>query len=126
MQLSIVTPPHPPPLPGDSGHLPGDSILYFVMSKVQPRVLPETAGDIFLVNPRIGPLPITPDAFGQSPGIHVYGHPGIVEFQSFDGNISPHKPGVGPGSAGTQYSVNPGKSPLDPRYCPGSGGRGYN
>ena len=35
------------PLPGDSGDLPGDSILYFVTSKVtkvQPQVLPGTAG----------------------------------------------------------------------------------
>ena len=43
--------PSPPPLPGDGGDLPGDLILYFVMSKVQPRVLPETARDFFLVNP---------------------------------------------------------------------------
>ena len=51
---------NPPPLSGDSGDLPGDSILYFVMSKVQPQVLPGTAGHIFLVNPRVGPHPLTP------------------------------------------------------------------
>ena len=58
-----------PPLLADSGDLPGDSILYFVLSKVQPRVLPRTAGHIFLVNPWVGPRPTTPGAFGQSPGI---------------------------------------------------------
>ena len=101
MQLSIVTLP-PPPLHGDSRDLPGDSVLYFVMSKVQPQVLPGTAGDIFLVNPQVGPRSITLGTFGQSPGI--CGHPGAVDFQPY---ISPHKPEVGPGSAGTKYSVNP-------------------
>ena len=73
---------HPgPPLPGDSGDLPGDSILYFVMSKVQPRVLLGTAGDIFLVNPLVGPRPIAQGAFGQSPGI--CGHPQVVDFWPF-------------------------------------------
>ena len=69
MQLSIVTPASL--LPGDSGGPVGDSILYHVMSKVRPRVLPRTAGHIFLVNPWVGPGPITLGAFGQSPGIYA-------------------------------------------------------
>ena len=60
MQLSIVSPaPH---YPGRAGDLSRDLILYFVMSKVQPRVMPGTAGDSFRVNPRVGPRPITPGA----------------------------------------------------------------
>ena len=79
MRLSTVT--SPPPLPGDSGDLPRDSILYFARSKVQPRVLPGIAGDIFLLNPRVGPQSITQGTFGQSP--IIYGHPGIVDFLPF-------------------------------------------
>ena len=70
-----------PPLSTGSGDLPGDSILYFVMSKVQPWALRGTAGDIFLVNPRVDPRPITPGAFGQR---HVIcGHPGVLDFRPF-------------------------------------------
>ena len=58
-----------PPLPRGSGDLPGDSILYFLTSKVQPWVLSGTAGGIFLVNPQVGPHPITPGTFVQSHGI---------------------------------------------------------
>ena len=77
MWLSIVTPA--PQYPGIAGTCLGIQILYFVMSKVQPRVLPMTAGDIFLVNSRVGPRPITPGTIGQSPGIS--GHPGVIDFR---------------------------------------------
>ena len=70
-----------PPLTRDREVLPRDSILYFVMSKVQPQVLPETVGDIFLENTQVGPRRITQGDFGQSPGI--CGHPGVVDFQPF-------------------------------------------
>ena len=81
MQLSIVTlAPH---YPGIAGTCPGiEFCTLIVMSiKVQPRVLPGTAGDIFLVNPQVGPRPITPGAFSQSPSICV--HPGVVDFRPF-------------------------------------------
>ena len=80
MQLSIVT---LAPLPRDSRDLLGDSILYFVMSKVQPRVSGRDwgGGDIFLVSPQVGPRPTTPGTIGQSPGI--YRHPVVVEFWPF-------------------------------------------
>ena len=57
-----------PHCPGIGGLAPGFNLLLCDV-QVQPRVLPRTVGDLFLVNPRVGPRPITPDAFGQSPGI---------------------------------------------------------
>ena len=68
MWLSIVT-LAPTTQEYRSGDLPGDSILYFVTSKVQPQVLYGTAGDIFLVNPWVGPHPINPDTFGVTTNI---------------------------------------------------------
>ena len=73
MRLSIVT--RTPHYSG-SRDLSGDSILYFVTSKVhvQLRVLPGTAEDIFLVNPRVvhvGPRPITPGTFGKAQSQHM-------------------------------------------------------
>ena len=47
-------PQPPPPQPRDSRDFPRDIILYFMTTKV----LPWTAGDLFLLNPCVGPLPI--------------------------------------------------------------------
>ena len=83
--INCIASPHYPGI--YSGDLPGDSILYFVTSKVQPCVLPGTVGNIFLVNPQVGSGTITPiphmrTSHGRS---QVYFWPGLH---------------VGPGSAG--------------------------
>ena len=76
MRLSIVTPA--PEYLGIARTCPG---IHCVISKVQPWVLTGTAGDIFLVNPRVGSRHITPGAFGQSTGI--CGHPRVLDFRLF-------------------------------------------
>ena len=73
--LMYCNPSSPLHVPGESGDLRSDSTLYFVTSKVhvhvqpQVHVLPGTAGDIFLVNPWVGPWPKTLGTCGQSPGV---------------------------------------------------------
>ena len=113
MQLSMVSLALSP-LPGDSRYLPRDLILYFVTSKEQPRVLPGTVRDFFLINPQEGPSLTTAGTLIRGipcPGFNII----LFDVQ-----------GTARGRSwvceDTLLCKSPGKFPIQPSYCPDSGG----
>ena len=121
MQLSIVTlAPH---YLGIAGTCLEIQFCTLWCPEYSPGYCPGLRGDMFPINPQVGPRPITPGAFGQSP--RICRHPRVVDFQFF---WPKYLPALARGrswvSGDTLFCKSPCKSPLDPGYCLGSGGPG--
>ena len=104
------------------GDLPRDLILYFVTPK-ELWVLPGTVGDLFfLVSPLVGPHPtILGEHLGQRYNVDL-----AWGFTFVLCDVQGIAQGMSWVCGDTIFCKSPGKSLLQPAYCPASFGRGYN